>query len=390
MLFRSPVGDAEGGAEAADAGDPQDAESIPEARVELTETHLAIDARGRAWGVSRFDLVAEAPIVRVRIPAGMRLFEVFVDGRVAVEWLPSRRDGEDGDETWDVRLLDVRWPRSVVAVFAGEIAGALPVGGRLAIDAAAIVGLPCRRWAWVVEHPQTLSLRPEPPLRAIDADGLAVVRGQALDALAPAFAAAVAAAPTGQEERLEEELARRRREAALPLPARPAQVGEARRERGPGWAVPLRIVADEGDSPPTLLLEVSRGHSATLPGRLWATAAMLACFAALWETRRRTPAAERWASGILSTWWALPTAALLAGVVWASVLEPIWPGCIAVAIASATLLARVPRRGRVPTVRRSAPFAATDATRAAAPAAAPGRQRRTGEDGSTGSTVRRR
>lgn len=384
---------------AAVAEDLPGAEGAREPRVELTETHLAIDLRGRAWGVSRFDLVADDPVVRVRVPAGMRLYEVFVDGRVAAEAVPSRRDREDGDETWEVRLLDVRWPRSVVAVYAGEIERALADGATLSIDAAAVLGLPCRRWAWVIEHPRGVSLLPAAPARSIDAAGLAEVRGQALDGIAPAFASAIASTPLGDELRLEEYLARRRQDALLPLPSVWAHPGERPGERGPGWAAAVRIVEEGGDERPILRLDVAGNRDATLPGRVWATASLLACFAALWETRRRTPAFVRRASALVSTWWALPTALVLGGAAWVTALDPAWPGWAAVACGALALVARAPprwrRAGPARRPRLMSRAATSGSTRVAGPVppdavgTPPLGPRRTGEDGSTGSTVRR-
>lgn len=375
------------------------AEGEREPRVELAETHLAIDPRGRAWGVSRFDLVADDPMVRVRIPMGMRLFEVFVDGRIAADAVPSRRDPVDGDETWEVRLLDVRWPRSIVVVYAGEVEGGLPFGGTASIEGATVLGLPCRRRAWVIEAPEGLSLAPVAPARPIDADGLAAVRGLALDGMATAFASAIDAAPPGDDLRFESYFAKRRQEAALPLPAAWAHLGERRGERGPGWAAPVRVL-EAGDVGSTrLTMAVSRGGDATAPGRLWATAAMLACFATLWEARRRTPGLVGRASALVSTWWALPAAAVVGGAAWGAMLDPAWPGWIAAAGGVAALATRATptRRGfrREHGIADVPRGATSDTTRTAEPirygaaGASPNRSRQTGEDGATGSTIRR-
>ena len=130
-------------------------------RVEFAETHLAVDARGRAWGVSRFDIVAADPVIRIRIPAGMRMFDVFVDGRIANDAVPARTS--IAENAWELRLLDVGWPRSIVAIYAGDVSDGLPVDGVLEIPEPSIVGLSCLRSAWVVELPEGIVARPLPP-----------------------------------------------------------------------------------------------------------------------------------------------------------------------------------------------------------------------------------
>jgi len=47
--------------------------------VELLDVRFATDDRGKAGGVARIDLVPSSRLVRLQLPAGMRLFEVFVD-----------------------------------------------------------------------------------------------------------------------------------------------------------------------------------------------------------------------------------------------------------------------------------------------------------------------
>jgi hypothetical protein len=53
------------------------------AALEAVVVHVALDARGRAWGLARFDLAASARDVVLRMPPGMRVFDILVDGREA-------------------------------------------------------------------------------------------------------------------------------------------------------------------------------------------------------------------------------------------------------------------------------------------------------------------
>ena len=65
---------------ASGAAPPTDAARA--SRVEAVEVRAAFDGRGRVHGLVRFDVVTRAPEVRLRLPPGVRLFDVLVDGRV--------------------------------------------------------------------------------------------------------------------------------------------------------------------------------------------------------------------------------------------------------------------------------------------------------------------
>ncbi|NBW88248.1 MAG: hypothetical protein EBR23_15810, partial [Planctomycetia bacterium] len=106
---QAPSGAAESPADAPSYPAPADGAGAVAQRVDevvLAAVHMAIDGRGRAWGLVRFDVVTSDPRLRLRLPPGLRLFDLLVDGREA-SVVP------DGD-AWDVRLHDVRWPRSLL------------------------------------------------------------------------------------------------------------------------------------------------------------------------------------------------------------------------------------------------------------------------------------
>jgi hypothetical protein len=88
--------------------------AVTDSRLERTEMVASLDGRGRMRGIVRFDLLTDQPVVRVRLPAGMRLFDVLVDGR-AVPAVPRAANA------WDVRLQDVDWPRALLVLFAGDL-----------------------------------------------------------------------------------------------------------------------------------------------------------------------------------------------------------------------------------------------------------------------------
>ena len=311
-------------------------------RVEFAESHLAVDARGRAWGVSRFDVIAADPIIRIRIPAGMRMFDVFVDGRIANDAVPAR--ASIAENAWELRLLDVGWPRSIVAVYAGDVSDGLPVDGVLEIPEPGIVGLSCLRSAWVVELPEGIVARPLPPATAVDEATMMAARGAAIDGLAGEFERAIARAAPDDARRLADFLKQRRREAVLPLPAAWSHVGMRDSHAAAAWAPPLRLLEDQNT--PSLRLVVARRADASMPGRLLATAVMLLGVVALLEARRRTRIVSRLVSALLGPWWVVPLFVIASGGVWIATLDPVWPGWLAVLAGAATVAAWMPRESR--------------------------------------------
>jgi hypothetical protein len=191
-----------------------DAESAPAGpRLELVDTHLAIDARGRGWGTARLDLVVSDPVVRVSLPPGMRPFKVFVDGRAVTDPRPA---GTAAAPLWEVRLLDVRWPRSLEVVFAGDVGTAVE-GGRLTrLEAPGIDGLTAVASLWTIAVPRGVSVRVAPPATVVDPAAAQLQRTAALDRLGNDFARAIAAAAPGEAARLGDMLAARRRPPSLP------------------------------------------------------------------------------------------------------------------------------------------------------------------------------
>ena len=324
---------------------PRDAGSGAEEsgpRVEFAETHLAVDARGRAWGVSRFDIVAADPVIRIRIPAGMRMFDVFVDGRIANDAVPARTS--IAENAWELRLLDVGWPRSIVAVYAGDVSDSLPVDGVLEIPEPSIVGLSCLRSAWMVELPEGIVARPLPPTVAVDEAAMTAARRAAIEGLAAEFERGIARAPSDDARRLEDFLRQRRREAVLPLPAAWSHVGMRDSRAAAAWAPPLRLL--QSRDIPVLRLLVARRADASMPGRWLATAVMLLGVVALLEARRRTPIVSRLVSAVLGPWWVVPLFVIGLGALWIATLDPVWPGWLAVVVGAATVAAWMPRESR--------------------------------------------
>jgi hypothetical protein len=252
-------------------------------RIERAETFLALDARGRVRGAVRFDLAAADVDVRLRLPAGMRLFDVIVDG---VETVAE----PVGDGAWGVRLHDVRWPRSILAMFAGELGPDAVDGAPLSIAAPAIEGLPQPAMLWTIRPPAGCDVAVAAPARPLDASRLAEFRESQEAAIDSGFAPALAAAEGEARERLAALAAARRAGSAPPL--------ESAWERGLGWQRELRS-EDGADTVAavasgSLTVRIARRPDPTSSGRARATAVLAAVGAVAWfVASRRRPEAAR-------------------------------------------------------------------------------------------------
>ena len=255
-------------------------------RVELAETHVTLDHRGRLWGVTRFDLLAGEPLVRVKLPPGMRLFDLFVDGRAATDATPAR---SARDHVWEIRLLDVRWPRAIVAVFAGEINLAEALGRGTSLAGPTVMDLPCVQTVWTLECPRGLALEVGQPGKVVAASDLLAIRRVAIERLETDFPKPGGEAGPEISLRVQDFLERRRREALSPL------LAQWRRSMPPDGAAPQDtappLCITLGSAPAEVRLRLRRQIDPSLPGRLLATCALGICAGVIWWMNRRSAAA---------------------------------------------------------------------------------------------------
>ena len=303
-----------------------------EGRVELADIRLAVDERGRTWGLACFELVAEEQVVRVRLPQSWRLFDVVVDGRPVDSVVPA---SSQSDTIWEARLLDAGWPRSVVVVFAGDLGRRLLDGEPLELAPPAIVGLPCRRVIWTMQVPAGIVLRVAEPARLATATDLQQERREAQQRLAGDFQKALERAVGLEQERLRGFL-RVRGDGAMPAAdeawARTLTSLAALRPS----TLPVSIVTPEetADVPVgRLTIRAVRQRDPSVPGRAIATLSLLACGGLAWTVARRgvphLMAAGAWAGVVVPV---IAGLTCLLGIVWIVQLVPTWPGGILMAV----------------------------------------------------------
>jgi len=252
---------------------------VTEDRLERTEVLASLDGRGRVRGIVRFDLLVDEPVVRVRLPAGMRLFDVLVDGR---DTPAVPRDAG----TWDVRLQDVDWPRSLVAMFSGDLGPGFAAGEPVRLEPPAIDGLAGGSVWWTIDPPAGSALGIAEPARPLGEDDVEAERAAIRQRLDAIFDLCIAGSTAVERGRLESLATVRRVGASLPAEAAWEEavrgLAQGRRTAGTPPEVFESRAADGG-----LTLRVSRDVDSTAAGRTLATAVLLCAGAGLWFAGRR-------------------------------------------------------------------------------------------------------
>ena len=288
--------------------------------VTLASIHMVLDGRGRAWGLVRFDLAASEPRLRLRLPPGLRLFDLLVDGREA-NAVP------DGD-AWDVQLHDVRWPRSVLAVVAGDVGGARADAAPVRLEPPRLEGLPCRTVLWTVDAPGHLALRVVAPAQSLDGPAWEAAAARARSRLGTFFQMADADVDDSQ---------RRLRDFAALRSAGGMPALEEAWERGLAGAssstLSNRVHAlSSGDVGLTIRAVHRIDPSASSRGVM--TLGLMALAAAGWSVARRLPA--RWLARACRL---VPWGLVAAGLAWLVALTPALPGCMLVVVGWAGVIA---------------------------------------------------
>lgn len=314
------VRDKEESSEDAKAATLSKAEGAP-----LTTIDLGIDANGRCWGLARFDLLVGQPVVTLSLPAGLRLFDVRVDGREATA-------SPLGGNAWNVRLHDVTWPRSLVVVFAGTLGDRLVDGAAIQLEPPRLVGLPAGEVLWTLETPAGLAIRASGPASLLDPDAFAARRKADRSLIDEAFIEAVRRAPGGQRDRLDA--------FASALRAGSGPAGErswytAWRGSAEADAVQTQIAVEPGES---VSIRGVRVESASVAGRRGLTLVILGIVVLWWIAARRLPAALPLVAGTIHRWWWMGC-----GLVWLVLCAPPLPGVVML-VAGAWLA--LPRAGR--------------------------------------------
>lgn len=241
------------------------------AGVEWAEVQATCDGRGRLHGLARFDVVTAAPVVRLRLPPGMRLFDVLVDGRV-VAAEPRAIDA------WDVPLGAAAWPRTILAVFAGDVGRAVADGRPLALAPPDIEGLSAADVHWRLRPPAGCALKVAPPARLLEPRSIDFARAAAGARIAADCERLAGGAVAPDRLRLESLAALRR--------TGTGSAAEAAWVRAGGWDAAMPIGAVTAGAAP-IVIRVAPLADTTLPARAAATLVLVATAGLAWTNAAR-------------------------------------------------------------------------------------------------------
>lgn len=305
--------------------EPGPAPSAPDTplgrRLDDLTIQVALDGRGRLWGLARFEIAAGRPLVTLRMPAGIRLFDILVDGREA-------RAVPGAGDTWQVALHDIRWPRTLLVVFAGDVGGRLARGDAVRLDPPRI-DAGGGEVLWAINAPDGMRLRAVAPAEPLDGGQWQTRRDAARRRLVDAFDAALENVAGPESDRL---AAFARRRGADEMPTL-----ESSWDRGFAAAVATRprlFVAAAGDG--SLTVRAAPAADPTTTARAAATMAVAAGLMLAAVAATRWPKACR--EAVRSAW---PWALACGGCAWCAMLRPALPGGAMLVVAAVALLGRL-------------------------------------------------
>jgi hypothetical protein len=290
------------------------------ARVELLEVRFATDERGKAWGVARIDLVPTRRLVRLQLPAGLRLFEVFVDEHP----LLARPVGESA---WELELLDISRPRTIQVIFAGDLGDQLVSGLPLRLEPPKLAGIPSRGVLWMIRGPRGFAVRLLAPSAQVSVSEMESRREEASGRLRATLRRSLENRDPTERRRIEEQV--------LALLERTQLSAAEQAWNRTSLALSDDVFATTNEEGGGVIVRAAPEPTPTDSSRATATAAAILAAGIAWSLAVRSPV--QMTTGLMLGG---PFVALLAGSAWAALLQPAWPGVLLTVGAAGVLLRR--------------------------------------------------
>jgi len=290
-------------------------------RVELLDIRFATDDRGKAWGVARIDLVPASHLVRLQLPAGMRLFEVFVDEH-------PLRARPVGESAWELELLDVSRPRAILVIFAGDIGDQLVSGLPLRLNPPKLPGIPTGEVVWMIRGPRGLDIRVLAPSLLANTPEIAAIRDRASTRLEAALRRALEGRDPRERERIEEQV--------NAVFARTQLSAAEQAWNRTSLALSSDVYATTGDPDGGIIVRAAPRPVPTDSSRAVATAAAILVAGVAWSLTIRRP--SRMAVFLTSFG---PLIMATSGAAWLALLQPAWPGGMLLLLGGISLLRKL-------------------------------------------------
>jgi hypothetical protein len=290
-------------------------------RVELTEVRFATDDRGKAWGVARIDLVPSLPIIRLQLPSGMRLFEVFVDEHPV-------RTRPVGEAAWELELLDVSRPRTIQVIFSGDLADSLVSGLPLRLEPPRLLGIPSRDVLWILRGPRRMNLRLLSPSLQIENDAFTSLRQQASTRMRSALRLSLGGRGVPERRRIEEQV--------TALFERLQESAAEQAWNRTSLALAADVYATTSTPDGGIIIRAAPKPRPADSSRAIATAVAILIAGGSWSLSMRSPGSL---TGPLIRFG--PFLMVGCGVLWGLVLDPAWPGWLVAALAAVVVARRL-------------------------------------------------
>ena len=185
--------------------------------VPLIDIEVMVDERGRISGICCIELPMTVPEVRVRVPAGFRVYEMLLDGQQIQPQTPRR---DSPSEVWAVPMHAGSWPHELVFVFVGEFEATTMQGKPVSLALPSVVGMPVEQVLWTINHPMSRSIRFAGPGDVLDEIESRNIRRNVQTEIDDLVTAISPALPKGVGTRLSEfRLSRQKQDGVPPLEA---------------------------------------------------------------------------------------------------------------------------------------------------------------------------
>lgn len=312
--------------------------------VPLVDIEVVVDERGRISGVCCIELPMTGPEVRIRVPAGFRVYEMLLDGQQIQAQTPRR---DSPSEVWSVPIRTGSWPHELVFIFVGEFEATTMQGEPVSLALPSVVGMPVERVLWTINHPMNRVVRFAGRGDVLNEYESREIRMNVQTEIDDLITAISPALPKEVGVRLHEfRLSRRKQDGAPPLEdwvsSAPGMsgIGSIARQFGSAFLTSRRwkkLVIQPQTTRGAMTIRFAN-PPLSRAGRAVATLVVLVL--GVWGCWGLT----KFADGMLSVanrWW--PAVACVIAVGWIIYREPAWPGFMLLLLSVGTGLGRLIR-----------------------------------------------
>ena len=312
--------------------------------VPLIDIEVVVDERGRISGVCCIELPMTAPEVRVRVPAGFRVYEMLLDGQQIQPQTPRR---DSPSEEWSVPIRAGSWPHELAFVFVGEFESTTMQGEPVSLALPSVVGMPVEQVLWTINHPVSRVIRFAGRGDVLDEDQSREIRMNVQTEIENLITTISPALPKGVGKRLYEFRLSRRKQYGVPpledwVSSAPSMsgIGSIARQFGSVFLTSSRwkkLIVQPQTTRESITIRFAN-PPLSRAGRAVATLVVLVL--GLWGCWGITKSADVMLL-LANRWW--PAVACVLAIGWIIYREPAWPGFMLLLLSAGAGLGRLIR-----------------------------------------------